>query len=288
METTGKLPLTDLAGRTFHHLSPAAAGLLATLLRPRAIAIACLVAIAGAGWIWLGILAARTPAAGGFLDLLAALCRPGASAGSWSADLPPAILMWSAMALAMMLPTAAPMILTYADIAESAAAKGEPIVSPFVLVAGYCAVWLGFAAAAASLQVLVIGALVPPDAPPAAAAWLAGAVFLAAGLYQFSALKQACLSACRQPFPFFFANWKTTARGVFGLGLRQGLHCLGCCWAMMLLMLAGGAMNALWMAALGAAMTIEKLTTTQRFSRAVGVVLVAAGIGFVLAGLVRL
>lgn len=280
--------MTDLAGRTFHHLSPAAAGLLAALLRPRSIALACLVAIAGAGWIWLGILAARTPASGGILETLSALCRPGASTGSWSADLLPAVLIWSAMALAMMLPTAAPMILTYADIAETAAAKGEPIVSPFALAAGYCAVWLGFAAIAASLQVFVIGRLVPPDAPPVAAAGLAGAAFLAAGLYQFSALKQACLSACRQPFPFFFANWKTTVTGVFGLGLQQGLHCLGCCWAMMLLMLAGGAMNALWMAALGAVMTIEKLTTTQRFSRAVGVVFIAAGFGFAFAGLARL
>jgi predicted metal-binding membrane protein len=280
--------LTDLAGRTFHHLSPAAAGLGAALLRPRAIAIACLITIAGAGWISLGILAAQAPAGGGILEALAALCRPGARSESWAAEFVPVFLMWSAMALAMMLPTAAPMILTYADIADAAAAKGQSVVSPFALVAGYCAVWIGFAAAAALLQVLVVGALVPSNAPPFVVAWLAATVFLTAGLYQFSPLKAACLSACRQPFPFFFANWKTSVRGVAGLGMHQGLHCLGCCWAMMLLMLAGGAMNALWMAALGAVMTIEKLTTTPRFSRAVGVVFVAAGLGFALAGLARL
>ena len=95
-----------------------------------------------------------------------------------------------------------------------------------------------------------------------------GAIFLGAGLYQFSALKQACLTLCQRPFPFFFANWTTERSGVFRLGLRQGMLCLGCCWAMMLVMFAVGAMNVVWMAALGVLMTIEKLSTTARFSEA--------------------
>lgn len=273
--------MTDLANRTFTHLSPAAAGLGAALLRPRLIAIACLVALAGGAWIVLGILAGQASTGTSLLETLGALCRPGAR-GAAGAEFIAVLAMWAAMALAMMLPTAAPMILTYSDIAETAAAKGQRVVSPFALVAGYCAVWLGFAAAATLAQVFVVSPLVPADAPPSTAALLAAIVFLAAGLYQFSALKQACLSACRQPFPFFMANWKTTVHGVAGLGVRQGLHCLGCCWAMMLLMFAGGAMNALWMAVLGAVMTIEKLATTQRFSRAVGIVCLVAGGAFAL------
>ena len=94
-----------------------------------------------------------------------------------------------------------------------------------------------------------------------------------AGLYQFSALKQACLTLCQRPFPFFFANWTTKPRGVFRLGLRQGMYCLGCCWAMMLVMFAVGAMNVVWMAALGVLMTIEKMTTTRAVQPAVGVAL---------------
>ena len=94
-------------------------------------------------------------------------------------------------------------------------------------------------------------------------------------------LKHACLTLCQRPFPFFFANWTTEPRGVFQLGLRQGLYCLGCCWAMMLVMFAAGAMNVVWMAALGVIMTIEKMTLTTRFSPAVGVVLVAIGLGVV-------
>jgi predicted metal-binding membrane protein len=106
-------------------------------------------------------------------------------------------------------------------------------------------------------------------------------LFVGAGLYQFSAFKQACLRQCRSPFPFFFSNWTTTRRGVFRLGVKQGLFCLGCCWAAMLLMLSLGVMNVIWMAALGAIMTIEKISTTTRFSRVLGIVFIALGAAFI-------
>ena len=109
-----------------------------------------------------------------------------------------------------------------------------------------------------------------------------GAIFIAAGAYQFSSLKHACLTQCQRPFPFFFSHWATTPRGVFKLGLSQGLYCLGCCWAMMLVMFAAGVMNLVWIAALGIVMTIEKISTDKRFTHAVGVVLIAIGITFVL------
>ena len=114
-----------------------------------------------------------------------------------------------------------------------------------------------------------------------------GTIFLGAGLYQFSALKQACLTLCQRPFPFFFSNWTTEPSGVLRLGLRQGMICLGCCWAMMVLMFAVGAMNVVWMAALGVLMTIEKLATTARFSEAVGFVFVAVGFGMVVLSVCR-
>jgi predicted metal-binding membrane protein len=108
-------------------------------------------------------------------------------------------------------------------------------------------------------------------------------LFLLAGLYQFSALKAACLRACQRPFSFFFLNWTDRAAGVFRLGLRQGLYCLGCCWAMMLLMFAAGAMNVAWMALLGLVMTIEKIATTPHFSRVLGVAFAAAGLALMAA-----
>jgi predicted metal-binding membrane protein len=206
------------------------------------------------------------------------------SAGPWGgADLVLVALMWVAMALAMMLPTAGPMVLTYAEIADTAAGKGERVVSPFFLAGGYVTVWIGFALAAALLQGLLTRASLLDPSMRSAGLMFSGEIFVGAGLYQFSSLKRACLTQCQRPFPFFFANWTTQARGVFTLGLRQGLHCLGCCWALMLVMLAVGVMNVAWMAGLAIVMAAEKLTTTPWFSRLVGAAFVVIGLGFLLA-----
>ena len=293
---------------------PPPPGFLRFLARPRIIAIASIVVLADLGWAYLGLMVAGVAYDGhavtlgpgmGVFDMLAfpgidalgraliqALCRPsfgGAAglAGSFPAvDLTLVWLMWVAMVLAMMLPTAVPMVTTYAEIAGAAAAKQEPVVSPLVLMAGYGAVWLGFAFVATLLQWgLARIALIDP-AMASASALFSGAVFIGAGAYQFSALKHACLMRCQHPFPFIFANWSAARAGVFRLGLRQGLDCLGCCWAMMLVMFAVGVMNIVWMAALGAIMAGEKLGTGTRFARAVGMVFVAIGVVFVISAVV--
>jgi predicted metal-binding membrane protein len=253
--------------RTLTSLSPVEARLSAVLAQPKRIALGCVVALAGLGWLALGLMSAQMPSAWQML------CQPG-GAGRLS-ELAPAAAMWTAMVLAMMLPTVGPMILTYAEIADTAARKGEPVVSPMVLSAGYAVVWLGFALVAATGQWILTRAGLPLGGNAAQLA--AGTVFLGAGLYQFSGLKQACLAVCQRPFPFFFSNWTTEPSGVFGLGLRQGMLCLGCCWAMMGLMFITGAMNVVWMAVLGVLMTMEKLATTPRFSEIVGIVFGAIG-----------
>jgi len=290
--------VTEAADRELNHLPPAAARLGAAFARPKRLAIVCVVLLAGLGWFYLalmiagheGPLAALGPGMGlldGLPRAIQILCRPefGVAAlhhGGWEATgIALVALMWGAMTLAMMLPSAAPMIFTYAEIADTATRKGEPVVSPFTLAAGYMVVWLGFAVAATLAQ-LAFARLALLDAGMAAASGLfSGAIFIGAGVYQFSALKHACLKQCQAPFPFFFANWATTPRGVFRLGLRQGLYCVGCCWAMMLVMFAVGVMNVIWMAALGMVMTIEKIGTGKRFTYAVGVALIVVGIGFV-------
>jgi predicted metal-binding membrane protein len=269
--------MADITDHSLPHLSTAAARLGALAARPKAVAVVCVVALAGLGWIYLGLLSAgAAPQAQGVWSWIAALCRPAAESSAGLTQFLLIAAMWSAMALAMMLPSAAPMILTYAEIADTAVRKGEPAVSPFALASGYAAIWIAFALFAAALQIALTRVGLG-EAGSDAATRVAGILFLVAGLYQFSSLKQSCLRACQRPFPFFFANWRTTTRGVFGLGLRQGLHCLGCCWAMMLLMLAVGAMNVVWMASLGLVMTIEKMTATPRFSRVVGVALITIG-----------
>jgi predicted metal-binding membrane protein len=178
----------------------------------------------------------------------------------------------------MMLPSAAPMIVTYAEIADTAARKGEHIVSPFVLAAGYHLVWFGFAIGAALLQGGMTHAGLLDATSASTHGLLSAALLVGAGLYQFSTLKHVCLRQCQNPLPFFFANWTTKPLGVFGLGMRQGIYCLGCCWVLMLLMFAVGVMNIVWLLILALVVIGEKMS--PRFTRPVGGALIAIGAVF--------
>jgi predicted metal-binding membrane protein len=292
--------MTEGADYRLHHLSSAAGRLGALFARPKGLAAACVLTLTGLGWLYLGLLivAMRGPAGAlgpgmGALDLLPrtiqVLCSPTFGIalmpeGAWGVSgFALVALMWSAMVLAMMLPSAAPMILTYAEIADTAAGKGERIVSPFVLAAGYTMIWLGFALATTVAQYAFTRVALIDAGMASASGLFSGAIFIAAGAYQFSALKDACLRQCQNPFPFFFTQWATTPRGVFRLGMKQGLYCLGCCWAMMLVMFAVGVMNVIWMVALGIVMTMEKIIGGKRLTYSVGAALIAIGLGFILA-----
>jgi len=247
---------------------------LRALARPRALALGCVGVLVAAGWAYLGlILAGQSGRA-----IFQALCQPINGAGSFGvAGAALTFAMWCAMTLATMLPTAVPMIVTFADLAETAATKGEPSGSPLTLIAGYVAVWFAAAAAFTALQVLFTRWSMLGADMASAGLLFSGVLALLAGLYQLSAFKFACMTHCQHPLPFFFANWTARPAGVFRLGLRQGLYCVGCCWAMMLLMFGFGVMNVVWMAIFGALMTIEKLDTTLWVNRALGVIFVAAG-----------
>jgi len=269
--------MTETTGYQFTHLTPAEAGIGQIFARPKAIAAGCVIIIAGLGWFYLALLIAA-PASSWFATVQA-LCRT-LPEGAWSFSAAAVTAsMWSAMTLAMMLPSASPMILTYAEIAETAARKSERIVSPLVIAAGYASVWLVFSLLATVIQIVLTRAALLNTGITSASGILAGAIFIGAGIYQFSALKHACLTHCQNPFPFFFTNWATTLGGVFRLGVEQGLYCLGCCWAMMMVMFAVGVMNVAWMAGLAAVMTIEKLLTGRRFAHGVGVALIVVGTG---------
>jgi predicted metal-binding membrane protein len=283
--------MTETADRSLRHLTPAAARLGAVFARPKWLAVFCIGALAGLGWLYLALMIAQHPgplsALGPGMDLLAplsrvldVLCRAdlGATSSDHDTSLVLVALMWGAMTLAMMLPSAAPMIFTYAEIADTAARKGERVVSPFVIAGGFMAVWFGFAALATIVQIDLARLMLLNHGMTSASGLFSGAIFIGAGAYQFSALKHACLKQCQNPFPFFFANWATTPRGVFRIGLKQGLYCVGCCWAMMLVMFAVGVMNVVWMAALGMVMTLEKISTGKRLTYAVGGVLITIGV----------
>jgi predicted metal-binding membrane protein len=201
-------------------------------------------------------------------DALAALCR-ALPAGSFLANL----AMWLVMTLAMMVPSAAPMIATYLDIADAAAGKEMRIASAGFLAGGYGLVWAGFSLAMAALQ----GGLSGPWP-----SWLPGLALIGAGLYQFTALKRACLSKCRSPMAYFLARWSERPSRVLGMGVEQGLHCLGCCWALMALGLISGLMNPVWMAAVAVLAIVEKTLPEPR------PVVYGAGAGLTTAGAVLL
>src|SRR5262245_29592810 len=266
----------QMTGHDFAHLGPAEAGLGRLFARPKAIAAGCVVALAGFSWLYLALMTAPGTS---WLVMMQTLCRT-LPENSWDISAVVATAsMWGAMALAMMLPSAAPMILTYAEIAETAARKGERVVSPLVIAAGYASVWILFSIALSVAQIILTRATVLDGDVASASGLLAGGILIGSGVYQFSALKHACLARCQHPFPFFFTNWATTRGGVFLLGLKQGGYCLGCCWAMMLVMLAVGVMNVAWMAVLAAVMTLEKLQNGRRVAHGAGLALIGIGTG---------
>jgi len=186
--------------------------------------------------------------------------------------------MWVAMAIAMMLPTAVPMMSAYVQICQTALAKSITTVSPLVLISGYLSVWLIFALSAAALQVGFMHLSVLFVVMAESRQSVASVVLITAGFYQFSNLKQACLTKCRAPLNFFFANWSDSPRDIFQLGVKQGMFCLGCCWALMLVMFVTGIMNILWMVVLTALMVAEKTIPNPDYLRRItGFALIAWG-----------
>ncbi|MGE0499806.1 MAG: DUF2182 domain-containing protein [Rhizobiaceae bacterium] len=271
----------DIGGRTV-------AGLAS---RPRVTVWAAVAATALLAWVLLAAMAAETarldPTAPGswiaellpvldvpWIGALLALCI--APAGPLAATGPAFVAlaaMWMLMSMATMLPSAAPLVRTYCEIADTAAGKGEPAVHPFVLVGGYVSVWLAASLAFAGIGLAGMahagtgGALSPLTG-------MAGASALAlAGVYQFSSFKEACLKKCRRPFSILFARWSTRPAAIFRLGLEQGVWCLGCCWALMLVMFAVGVMNLAWMALIALFALVEKETRGTLASRVAGAIL---------------
>jgi predicted metal-binding membrane protein len=191
-------------------------------------------------------------------------------------------VMWSVMMAAMMLPSAVPMIEMYRRIARGG--KVEHRTAHGLFMAGYLMAWTGFAAAITSAQYSMQRAGVIGDAMRLGP--LAGGLLLiAAGIYQFTPLKQACLTQCRSPIGFFMTKWRPGAGGALRMGLSHGAFCIGCCWLLMALMLVAGVMNFLWAIALAIFVLLEKVAPWGRsISRAWGAALVVSGVALAVFG----
>lgn len=246
------------------------------LERDRLIVLGGVVGLAGLAWLDLWRRAAG-------IDMDAAMPRQM----PWgAADLGAAALMWSVMMVAMMLPSAAPVLLLFSSVQRKRREQGQAATSTSLFTAGYLVIWVAWSGLAAALQgTLQWLFLLSPQLETTS--WVLGAgVLLLAGGYQLTPLKNACLVQCQSPLGFFLTRWREGRWGALGMGLRHGAYCLGCCWALMGLLFVGGVMNLLWVAALAGFILFEKAVARGAwFSRVAGLALAAWGLFVLYAGL---
>jgi predicted metal-binding membrane protein len=250
------------------------------LQRDRVIAIASLVLVVALSWVYiLGSAGMSMPAGAMSGAGSTPMSDMMVSRGVWSGEYAVLVfVMWCVMMLAMMLPSAAPMILLYAALNRKHADGSLRSVAAFVLA------WGGFSGLATGAQwALEKTALLSPMME-ASSTYLGGALLIAAGIWQLTPLKHACLRHCRSPIQFFAQSWRGGLGGAFLMGLEHGAFCLGCCWVMMGLLFYGGVMNLLWILGLAVYVLIEKTVPAGHFlGRGVGGLLVAWGVWVIVA-----
>jgi predicted metal-binding membrane protein len=240
--------------------------LAAILRRERRVLAAGLAVLVALAWLYIWRGAGMGMSA---LDMTRAVIFPHRQddvPGQLDLTLPLIMLMWWTMMIAMMTPSAAPLILLYTRVAHhhrtaDERAAGTAIVPATFLAAGYLLIWLLFSLAAAAVQ----QALQPAGLLSGMMLWsrsalLSASVLAAAGLYQLTPLKQACLAHCRAPAQFLVRHWRPGRIGALVLGMRHGAYCVGCCWLLMALLFVGGVMNLIWIAALAVFVLVEKLS----------------------------
>ena len=255
------------------------------LRRDRTIVLAGLIGVAALAWAYILYLGRHMSGMDmGSMPMGMDMSMP--QMVSWSAtDFILMFVMWAVMMVAMMVPSAAPMILVFATVSRKRRAQHRPFAPTSVFLLGYVAVWSGFAAAATVAQWgLHTLALLSPTMV-STSPFLGGALLVAAGVFQWSPLKYRCLTHCRSPLGFLMSEWREGTKGVFTMGLRHGTFCLGCCWALMTLLLVLGVMNLLWIAALAGFVLIEKVAPAgQWVSRVTGVLLAGWGAWMIVSG----
>jgi predicted metal-binding membrane protein len=214
------------------------------------------------------------------------MAMAGPDARAWSApQLLALFLMWSEMMIAMMLPSAAPMILTFASLNRSRREQQRAFVPVSAFVSGYLIAWIAFSLAATFLQWALHSAALLSPMMSMTNSRVAGALLIAAGIFQFTPWKTACLTRCANPLTLLLTGWREGACGAIQMGLHHGLFCLGCCWALMLLLFVLGVMNITWIAALTIYVLIEKLLGRNAwFGRVAGAALCAWGVVLLVRG----
>jgi predicted metal-binding membrane protein len=192
-------------------------------------------------------------------------------------------LMWTVMMVGMMVPSAAPAILLYARFMQGSAGAQARVARTYAFAGGYLLAWAGFSLAATLAQWGLAEAALLSPMMESASPVLGGALLVVAGLYQWTPLKQSCLANCRSPLGFIMQHLRPGIGGALRLGTLHGLYCVGCCWALMLLLFVGGVMSLAWIAAITIFVLLEKLAPYgAQGGRLSGALLVLAGAGVLL------
>ena len=243
-------------------------------------------------WIILAVLAATILPAWGYMvheargmNLTGMCCcagmkMSGPDTDPWSpATLAPLFLMWTEMMVAMMLPSATPMILMFAKVQRNRREQERPFVATGIFLLGYLVIWTAFSAVAAALQWVLHGQALLSPMMLSTTPWLGAALLIAAGIFQWTPLKNSCLTNCASPLSFLMTSWREGKWGAFAMGLKHGLQCAGCCWSLMLLLFVAGVMNVWWIAILTVLVLVEKVARRGLWiGKLAGVLFVAWGV----------
>lgn len=232
--------------------------------------MAALAALTALAWAWM------THEARGMTSG-ACCCMVVPDTNPWNAKtLAPLFFMWVEMMVAMMIPSAAPIILTFAMVQRKRREQERPFVPTGILLAGYLYVWAIFSAFAAVMQWFLHAKALLTPMMVSNNSIFGGTILAAAGIFQFTPLKNVCLTHCRSPLSFLMANWREEKLGAFVMGLKHGAYCAGCCWILMLLLFLGGVMNLFWIAAISIFVLLERILPKRfLFEKFAGVILIA-------------
>ena len=242
--------------------------------RDRVIIAVCLLAIAGLSWAYTVNLANSMESGDG---MAMGMSMGMANTTAWTAtDFWAQFVMWTVMMFAMMVPTAAPMIMVFATVNRRRKEQCDPYVPTFVFLLGYLILWASFSAVAATTQWgLHQAALLSSIMGSSTSAILGGSLLLAAGIFQWTPLKYTCLNHCRSPLGFLMNDWRDGYGGALVMGIRHGAFCVACCWVLMALLFVTGVMNLLWVAVIAGFVLLEKIAPKgQWIGWAAGVVLI--------------
>lgn len=251
----------------------------AVLRRDRAVILAAVAVMALAAWAYLVYLAREmgTMDEKGAMSMAPDMVMPHMQ--SWGAiELLLLFVMWAVMMVAMMVPSAAPLVLMFARANRQKGGR-RVVGSAGILLLGYLLVWIGFSAVATLAQWRLHAAAVLSPIMASTSSILGGVLLVAAGVFQFTPLKRACLVRCRSPLNFLMSDWREGQWGTFVMGLKHGAYCVGCCWMLMTLLFVAGVMNLFWVAAIAVFVLVEKVAPRgDLIGRFAGTALIVAGI----------